>query len=335
MTRRLGVLLTRTPLLCCLLLAGCESDRAGVSDELTIVVRGDRSALEEKEKELQLREQELGAARQQNDQRIDALLKNRSDADAEQLSSARALQKELSLKLGTLQAQRTEVDARKSAIDPPLSQAAGVALSAREAAVALREAKAAEREEQHAAEAARRERELTAREKQVAAREQELAAREKELAQGGAPLGGGPANGRGAALRDVPRAQAIEQRHKKLLEELEARGILIADLPQADQPLNAEVWGARRLGDLSRASDLLAELQKAVRAVKVDLKFVEAKMTRLQGRRAEVTVSEAQKREFERLLREVTGDYTDGRYEQANKGLNKIAHILDESGSPG
>jgi hypothetical protein len=52
-------------------------------------------------------------------------------------------------------------------------------------------------------------------------------------------------------------------------------------------------------------------------------------MLRLQGARGAARLSEQQRGEVERLLREVTGAYSDGHYEQANKGLNRIAVILD------
>jgi hypothetical protein len=69
--------------------------------------------------------------------------------------------------------------------------------------------------------------------------------------------------------------------------------------------------------------------------LKIDQRFVEQKMVRLQGMRAGARLAERQRTEVERLLREVTGAYSDGKYEVANKGLNRIAAILDASGAPG
>jgi hypothetical protein len=111
--------------------------------------------------------------------------------------------------------------------------------------------------------------------------------------------------------------------------------VLISDLPPEDQPLNAEIFTARRQRDFVRAWDLLADLGKVVQKVKVDQRFVEAKITRLQGARGSARLSEAQRGEVETLLKDVTSAFSDGRYEQANKGLNRIAVILDAGAASG
>src|SRR5207248_8495790 len=119
--------------------------------------------------------------------------------------------------------------------------------------------------------------------------------------------------------RDVPKSAAAEDRHKKLLADIETRGILISDLPSGDQPINAEIFSARRQGDFARAWDLIGELSKVVARLKVDQKFVELKMLRLQGARGSARLSDPQRGEVEKLLREVTSAYSDGKYDQANK----------------
>ena len=58
-------------------------------------------------------------------------------------------------------------------------------------------------------------------------------------------------------------------------------------------------------------------------------------MRRLQSQRASARLSDAQRKEVESLLREVTASYSDGRYDEANRGLNRIAAVLDASASPG
>ena len=345
----------RHPLVAALLTAAlapaCDGEKAGAPDELTIVVRADKYELELHEKDLAQREASLRAEKDKLDQQIAALSKNLdaagktlSAADLaerrrfeEDLARARAAQQETSARFDTLKAEKSEVGALKTAIDPSPSRAQTSALAAREAAVAVREARLAEVEQTAGrklagadAEAKKREQAVAAREQEVAAREQALLAREQELAK--AAAGKGDVR---VTLRDVPRAQAIEQKHKRLLDDLEARGILVADLPTEDQPLNAEIWAARRLGDFARAADLLAELGKALKSLKVDQNFVEAKMIRLQAVRAQAKLAEAQKRDVEKLLHDVTAAYSDGRYERANRGLNQIARILDAGGSPG
>jgi len=133
----------------------------------------------------------------------------------------------------------------------------------------------------------------------------------------------------------VPKAAAVEARHKKLLADLESRGILMTDLPNEDQPLNAEIFAARRQRDFVRAWDLLNELTKAVAKVKVDQRFVEQKIGRLQSARAGAKLGDPQRAEVEKVLREVTSAFSDGKYDQANKGLNRLAVILDSSAGPG
>src|SRR3977135_4638396 len=94
-----------------------------------------------------------------------------------------------------------------------------------------------------------RDKDLAMREKDVALREKAVAAFERQ---------GPPPEYRDR--RHVPKAAVVEEKHKKLLSELDTRGILISDLPTEDQPLNAEIFVARRQRDLARAMDLLNDL---------------------------------------------------------------------------
>jgi len=201
-----------------------------------------------------------------------------------------------------------------------MQRAAQAALDARAAAVAAREARAAEREAQIASV----ERDLAQRSKDVALREKAVAAFERQ---------GPPPEYRDRKV--VPKAALVEEKHKKLLADLDARGVLISDLPPEDQPLNAEIFAARRQRDFARAMDLLNDLSKAVTKLRVDQRFVEAKITRLQGARGSARLSEAQRAEVEKVLKDVTSAFSDGRYEQAKKGLNRIAVILDAGAASG
>ena len=307
-----------------LLLAACDGARPAASDELTIVVQGDRRELEQQEKGLREREEALRAEKAKLENQIDDLtsgLKAAADAEQrrrleDQLRTSRDLESQMTARQTALQAQKGEVAAKKVAMESDLGSAAQAVIAAREAAAAAREAKIGEREGV------------------VAARERELAAREKALALREVAAPAVPQAAQ-AVLRDVPRAAAVEARHRKLLADLESRGILVTDLPAEDQPLNAEIFAARKQGDLSRAADLLAELGRGLARLKVDQKFVEQKMGRLQAVRGGARLSEVQRVEVERLLREVTAAYSDGHYEQANKELNRIAAILDAGAAAG
>jgi hypothetical protein len=311
-----------------LAMAACDDDKAGTPDELTIVVQGDRRELEQQEKSLREREESLQKDKSQLDQRIAELARGlKAAADAEQkrrleeeLRQSQALEGQLGVRVSALQAQKIEVEAKKRVMDADVQRAAQSALDARAAAVASREAKVAEREAQLAVV----ERDLAQRMKDVALREKAVAAFERQ---------GPPPEYRDR--KQVPKALAVEEKHKKLLADLDARGILISDLPPEDQPLNAEVFAARRQRDFVRAMDLLTDLNKAVARLRVDQRFVEAKITRLQGARGTARLSDAQRSEVEKILRDVTSAFSDGRYEQANKGLNRIAVILDAGAASG
>lgn len=314
----------------------CEDERNSTPDELTIVVQGDRRELEQQEKSLREREDSLRRDRAALEKRIADLANGlKAAADAEQRHSIEQelrrnqdLDAQLAIRSTALQAQKTEVEAKKQAVDADLGKAALAALHAREAVVAAREAKMAERESQLAAsvrELADRDRRLADRERDVALREKAVAAFERQ---------GPPSDPRGGD-GTVPKAAAVEGRHRKLLADLEARGILMSDLPSEDQPLNAEIYAARRQRDFVRAWDLLNDLNKAVAKLKVDQRFVEQKIGRLQGARASARLGDPQRVEVERLLREVTSSFSDGKYDQANKGLNRIAVILDANAASG
>ncbi|HTO96568.1 MAG TPA: hypothetical protein VMK66_05935, partial [Myxococcales bacterium] len=293
-----------------LALAACDDDKAGIQDELTIVVQGDRRELEQQEKSLREREESLQKDKAQLDQRISELARGlKAAADAEQkrrleeeLRQSQALEGQLGVRVSALQAQKSEVEAKKRAVDADVQRAAQSALDARAAAVASREAKAAEREAQLAVV----ERDLAQRMKDVALREKAVAAFERQ---------GPPPEYRDR--RQVPKALAVEEKHKKLLADLDSRGILISDLPPEDQPLNAEVFAARRQRDFVRAMDLLTDLNKAVAKLRIDQRFVEAKITRLQSARGTARLSDTQRSEVEKLLKDVTSAFSDGRYEQA------------------
>ena len=322
----------------CALAAACDDARPSASDELTIVVQGDRRELEQQEKSLREREESLKADNTQLDQRISELARGlKAAAD---LTQRRRLEDELRtsvdqasamvVKESALKAQKSEVEAKKQSMDADATRAAQSAMAAREAQAASREAKVSERE----ATLALRDREFAQREKALAARETQAAAREQGLATLTAQ-NSQQAEHLDRALREVPKGAVVEAKHKKVLAEIDARGILVTDLPPEDQPLNADIFSARRLGDFSRAWDLVVELTRAVTHLKVDQKFVEQKMVRLQGARAGARLSEGQRGEVEKLLREVTASYSDGQYEQANKVLNRISAILDANTAAG
>jgi chromosome segregation ATPase len=319
-------------LLIAVVLAACEIDRGAPSDELTIVVQGDRRELEQQERVLKDRQESLQMEKAQLEQKISDLARGlKAAADAEQrrrleneLRHQQELQGQISVSQTAVSAQRSEVEAKRLAIETDLHRAAQSALSAREASAAAREAKVAERESK-----------IGFRERELAQREQELALREAQMTKGLTVAAASPVELPSRSPRDVPKPAAVEAKHRRLLGDISTRGILVSDLPPEDQPINAEIFAARKQGDFARAWDLIGELSKVVARLKVDQKFVELKMLRLQSARAAARLSDGQRGEVEKLLREVTSSYSDGKYADANKGLNRIAVILDAGAAPG
>ena len=316
----------RAPWLLLAATLACDGGRPAPSEELTIVVQGDRRELEQQEKGLREREESLRAEKAKIETQIDNLTRGlKAGADAEQrrrledqLKTSRDLESQMTARQTALQAQKGEVAAKKVALqtDTDPGRAERAVLATRESGAAAREAKVSERESL-----------LAARERDLAAREKTLAQREASL-----PAGGGSSQ---PLARDVPKANAIDAKHRKVLADLQARGILMTDLPAEAQPLNAEIFAARRQGDFARASDLVGELTRVVGRLQVNQRFVEQKMNRLQAVRGGTRVSEVQRAEVEKLLRDVTAAYSDGHYEQANKELNRIAAILDAGTASG
>ena len=322
----------RALLIALFLAAACEIDHGAPSDELTIVVQGDRRELEQQERALKDRQESLQKEKAQLEQKISELARGlKAAADAEQrhrleneLRHQQELQGQISVSQSAVLAQRSEVEAKRHAIETDMNRAAQSGLSAREASAAVREAKVAERESK-----------IGFRERELAQREQELALREAQVTKGLTIAAASPVELPSRSARDVPKPATVEARHKRLLSDIETRGILISDLPPEDQPINAEIYASRRQGDFARAWDLIGELSKVVARLKVDQRFVELKMLRLQSFRTAAKLSDHQRSEVEKLLRDVTSSYSDGKYADANKGLNRIAVILDAGAASG
>ena len=315
--------------------AACDEAREAAPEELTIVVQGDRREMEQQEKTLHEREESLQKDKAQLDSRIAELARGlKAAADAEQrrrieeeLRSQQDLEGQITVRATALQAQKSEIEAKRQSIDSDVQKAAQAALIARQASVATREAKLAERETQ----LAQMLKDIEGRSKDLAVREKDVALREKAVSaferQGPPPEYRDP--------KSVPRAAVVEKKQKDLLADLDGRGILISDLPPEVQPFNADIFAARRQGDFPRAWDLLNQFSKVVARVKVDQRFVEQKMGRLQKVRGGAKLDDPQRSEVERLLHDVTAAFSDGHYDQANKGLNRIAVILDANAGSG
>jgi len=133
--------------------------------------------------------------------------------------------------------------------------------------------------------------------------------------------------------RQVPKAAVVRRSTRSCSPSSTRAGSSSATFPPRTSA-QAEIFVARRQRDFARAMDLLNDLAKAVAKLRVDQRFVEAKITACRLA-APPKLSDTQRGEIEKLLKDVTSAFSDGRYDQANKGLNRIAVILDAGPASG
>jgi hypothetical protein len=181
------------------------------------------------------------------------------------------------------------------------------------------------------ADLARRTAAVTLRERAVELREKAVADREAALRQ--PPPDPIPATSPQAA--DAPASRAAhtakeaELSHRRVLDDMDAKGLLPSDLPPDAARLDKQIYAAIRAGAYDRAVDLTAKLGRAVAAVEVDRTFLDAKMRRVAGLRSHKPVSADTSSEIDLLLQEVTSLAADGEYGTANRRVNRIAALLE------
>ena len=182
-------------------------------------------------------------------------------------------------------------------------------LSAREAGLAGREKSLANRERQVA------EREAT-----LAERERKLALRERETCAV-APatiIQTAPAKGTRYSKRDV------EPALKKARRTMSRRGILRSDLPAAVQNLESEATSAMASGDYAQARFAATQLASTVASIKINKSFIQAKIARLNSRMQGQKLDDKKRQTVDDLFRKATSQYGDGKFDRANKQLNRI-----------
>jgi hypothetical protein len=178
-------------------------------------------------------------------------------------------------------------------------------LAGREAALAAREK-----------DVARRESRLAEREVGLSSREDGMARRWKESCTLGGTTIVQAANPAGTRYdrRDVEPLLATARA------EMARRGVLAFDLSESARGLEAEAGRAMTAGDYSTARLAAAQLVKSIKAVKIDRGFIAGKIGRLNAQVKGKTLTS----EVERLFREATSSYGDGKFGEANRKLNKI-----------
>jgi hypothetical protein len=290
-------------------LAGACGDRSSArkpaDDELTIVVQADKSRVAAQEAALNEQRKQLGVERDR--------LRKEAGRLSESKESPQAKAQELVQRAVQLVRDQEEFASRRERLVEerdvlgqkffsPASQ-----LAERERQLSLREAEVAEREK-----------DLASREAALAGREAALAQREAQCdklahrsAEKGEPLARG----------------AVEKAYKGLVFAMERKGVVAADLAPAQQKALLDAASHRGGGDLARSMAAIESLEASVGALSVDGEFVARKVQRVDAlaRGADAKV----RGDVGRLLQEVARAYSDGRYSEANRALNKLILLLD------
>ncbi len=188
---------------------------------------------------------------------------------------------------------------------------------------AKREQSVAERERGFA----KRETDIAAREQSIAEREKALARREKETCGASAPVVIAPVKveppkGGKYSARDV------EPVYKKALKVMQERGILASDLPPGSGKLIDETREAMKASDYVRAKYSADQLLATVEQLKVDRNFIASKIARLSAAMRGKKLEGEPRKSVEGLFAEVTANYGDGRFQDANTKINKLFAML-------
>ncbi len=187
-----------------------------------------------------------------------------------------------------------------------------------------------------AAAVAGRERSIASREKglsdqaaKLAVREEKLALREAAFAKREAQMCGiaaAPATiiktvdvkGSSYTKRDV------EPLLKKARSYMSKKGIRRSDLPEPARDLEKEATKAMAEGDFGRARFAANQLVSTVRSIKINKAFIQAKIGRLNSAVSGKKLSS----KIDKLFRQATENYGDGKFSSANKKLNKIYGLI-------
>jgi DNA repair exonuclease SbcCD ATPase subunit len=301
-------------------------------EDLTIVVEADRSKISEEEERLKARQAAFEDERRRLREEKERLMDEKAQVQDKDKSAAKRLkeleqrlwEKERSMwsKESQIESERQKLALNKSellekVVSSPGAVASGGTVAAREGAVALREKSFAQREN-----------DLARREKDLALREKDLAQREAEFLQLQARLASVrvPAVARSAPAGTRVTQKQAEQSFKAVAAKMQQRGILWGDLPPELAGLRSEYYEAKKEGDFSRARESVAQLDAALSAVVVDAGFIDRKFARLNELIKQKPPKD--KQAVSTLLRKATQMVGDGKYQAANRELNRIFALL-------
>ena len=184
-------------------------------------------------------------------------------------------------------------------------------IAAREGSVASRENDLAKRE----ARVADRERLIAEREAALAKREKETCGVQTITTVAAAPT---PPAGTTYRKKDVDPLLSRARRH------MSKKGILKSDLPAPAQGLEKEATKAMKKGDYASAHFAARQLMATVDSTRIDRAFIQAKIGRLSARMKGGKLSDKTQKKVDKLFKEATKYYGDGKYTKSNKRLNQI-----------
>lgn len=179
---------------------------------------------------------------------------------------------------------------------------------------------------------ANRERAVARRENTIAEREAALASREEGLAskwKDSCVVGSTQTIVRTVDVKGSSYSQKdVEPLLTKARRAMSKKGLLASDLPEQARGLEREANKAMKDGDYGRARLAASQLFETVRATKIDKSFIGAKIQRLNQRMQGKKLSGTNRNRAEKLFREATSSYGDGKFKPANGKLNKIYGVI-------
>jgi myosin heavy subunit len=327
---------------------GQIEDAAGTGgvEDLTIVVEADKSRILEQEESLRKSQEQMRAEQERLASARDSIAKQLetiSKKDRKQRikledEESRVEQEERKLreKLKSFDSEKAKLEREKTDLLERISALTKGNIGGGGASIEQREARLAQREQ----ELARREARVTDRQKEVQQLHTEA---EKSLLQINRILaelqGGGitrtvvvntttpmPAGSDPSAVK----IQAAKL-SKAVQTKMDAKGILVADLPPTARDQQANATKALGAKDFETAVAAFTELDQVVTNIKVDHAFVQAKFRRI-GKDYESRMKDLDEKRKSRvlaLLDEVSDSFSDGRYDRANRKINQIHDVLE------
>jgi hypothetical protein len=198
-----------------------------------------------------------------------------------------------------------------------------------------------------------REQDIVAREKALAERELGLARREEAVAGreaeatrtlgeatraltalqaglGSALHAGAAAAAEAKTASAASAASSVGDLDARLRADMDARGLLTADLPAPLRKLAADAAAAIGRKDFKAAQAALARLQPPLQAMRVDQAFVTAKMKRINQQllKAQPKLDDGRQARVRALLGEVNEAFNDGHFDRANRKINELVAAL-------